>query len=65
MNETKTTKSERMIGYINVELETEVIDGKNGDTSVSMNNHLLCWISGSTIDEFMHKLEHLVDKYRI
>ncbi len=65
MDETKTIKQERMIGHINAELKTEIIDGKKMDTCVSFNGHALCWISGSTIDEFLCKLENLVDEYRI
>ena len=53
------------------ELEIEVIEdhskhkNKFGDTKVSINNNLLCYVSGQEKDLFIQEFRELINKYRI
>lgn len=59
------------VGDINVQLEIEIIDdhskhkSKFGDTKVSINNNLLCYVSGQEKDLFIQEFRELINKYRI
>ena len=59
------------IGHLTVQLEIEFIEdnsnhkSKFGDTKVSINNNLLCYVSGQEKDLFIQEFRELINKYRI
>jgi hypothetical protein len=59
------------VGDLNVQLEIEIMEdhskykSKFGDTKVSINNNLLCYVSGQEKDLFIQEFRELINKYRI
>lgn len=59
------------VGDLNVQLEIEIVEdhlkhkSKFGDTKVSINNNLLCYVSGQEKDLFIQEFRELINKYRI
>jgi hypothetical protein len=45
--------------------ETDVYFGRALDTKVMIDNQLLCWIAGDSIDEFIEEFAALLYKFSI
>ncbi len=58
-------KQTRQIGDVNVNVESDKIDGEILDTAIQVEPGVICWIAGNKIDEFFQELNNVVQKYRI
>lgn len=64
--EIKTNTKPVMIGRLNANLKSEVYpDMPIGDTNVEVEGKTLCWVSGKQRDEFIEKLNELINEYEI
>lgn len=50
---------------LTINCESEVSDGILLDTKVTIEAGCLCWVSGEERDEFIAKMQEIIDKYRI
>lgn len=61
-------KEHKYIGELPILFEGEHYKGdKHGilDTKVSINEKMLCWIIWKDRDEFLRKINNVIDEYRI
>lgn len=63
MSQKQITQSHIVSDGVNAELQIEVIDGIQMDTSVTLSGQFV--VSGSSKDSFLKKLGELIDEYRI
>ncbi len=59
-------KRNEQIGDLQIRFESEVWPGsKPADTKVFVNGGLLCWICYDEIDDFLNKMNQVVNDHRI
>lgn len=55
----------KYIGDAPATLTIDIIDGQILDTKVEINNLTLCWVAGNQRQEFIDKLNEIINEYRI
>mgnify|MGYP001598310844 CR=1 FL=1 len=53
------------IGDLDIQLTSEMINGKRMDTKIVANGGTLCFVAGEAIDAFLTELNEIISKYRI
>jgi hypothetical protein len=61
----KTSTCTKYIGLLNVEVISEIYNGKTMDTNIKVEDKTLCCVSGCDIEEFFKEINKVIDKYRI
>lgn len=61
-----TTTTHTVIGNgVLLSATSEWVNNKRMDTDIRMGSESLCWISGAEYEEFIAKLQNLINEYRI
>jgi hypothetical protein len=55
----------RRLGNASVVLTTDLVDGREGDTTLTIGGQVVCCVAGNQYEEFITKLNMIVEEYRI
>lgn len=55
----------KWIGDLEVNVTSDIYDGKILDTQIEIEGGTLCWVCGEQRQEFIEKMQALVNEYRI
>lgn len=64
MSDPTTTKVSLGDG-ITLTAVSEWVNNKRADTQIKLGGFQLCWVSGAEYDQFIEKLQDLINEYRI